>query len=254
MKPIRVERVFVKEIENVRQGENMMSGLASVDGEGRLGALTGIPGTGKTWWSQIHAANNDGVYFRVASIWKKSELDFIQALCRELGMANPPGRKGRCYMEVVNRLIGTNRPVFVDEVQRLPKDFLLIVLDLSDATGCPIILVGEPELRTMMQDHQRVWSRTFYALEFGPITELDLGFFSVKTSGMHLPPGVISILHRASGGDLRIVRRDVIALANLVNAKGPGPDGGPQITEELARIAVKRGLSAGQNGNGKGKA
>jgi len=250
VRPIKVERVFVKNLANVRSADKMMEGLALVEGEGRLGCLTSTPGRGKTWWSQVWAANNDGIYFRVASIWKRSELDFIQALCREVGMATPPGRKGRCYAEVVDRLIGTNRPVFVDEVQRLSKDFLLIIMDLSDATACPFVLVGEPELKTMMQDHSRVWSRTFYELEFGPISPDDISLFSTKVSGMKLPGSVSAILHKASGGDLRVVRRDLIALARLVTAQGPGPDGEANITDDLARIAVKTGLSAG-NGNGK---
>jgi len=250
MKQIRVERVFVQDLGNVRAANNMMEGLALVDGEGRLGCLSSTPGRGKTWWSQVWAANNDGVYFRVAKIWRDSELEFMQALCRELDIGNPPGRKGRCYAAVVDKLLGSDRAVFIDEVQRLPKDFLTIILDLSDATMCPIVLVGEPELKTMMQGHARVWSRTFYELEFDAITASDLSLFALKVSGMRLPQSVASILHKASKGDLRIIRRDLIALARLVNAQGPGPDGEPQITDELARIAVKVGLSAGMNGGG----
>ncbi len=96
MKPIKVERVFVQDLGNVRAANNMMSGLALVEGEGRLGCLSSPPGRGKTWWSQVWAANNDGVYFRVAKIWRDSELEFMQALCGALDIANPPGRKGRC--------------------------------------------------------------------------------------------------------------------------------------------------------------
>ena len=253
MKQISVERVFVPDLPNVRNGNSMMAGLALVDGEGRLGCLTSTPGRGKTWWSQVWAANNDAVYFRVAKIWRDSELEFMQALCRALDIVNPPGRKGRCYAAVVDKLLGTDRAVFIDEVQRLHKDFLTIILDLSDATACPVVLVGEPELKTMMQCHARVWSRTFYELEFDAITVSDLSLFALKVSGMKLPNSVANILHKASKGDLRIVRRDLIALARLVNAQGPGPDGEPQITDELARIAVKVGLSAGMNGGGNGK-
>ena len=254
MKPIEVQRLFVNDLPNVRNANSMMSGLALVEGEGRLGCLSSTPGRGKTWWSQVWAANNDAVYFRVAKIWRDSELEFMQALCRELGIVNPPGRKGRCYAAVVEKLIGTDRPVFIDEVQRLHKDFLTIILDLSDATACPFVLVGEPELKTMMQGHARVWSRTFYELEFEAISVSDLSLFAMAVSKMRLPNSVANILHKASHGDLRVVRRDLIALARLVNAQGPGPDGEPQITDEMAKTAVKVGLSAVVgNGNGNGK-
>lgn len=252
MDPVQVKRVFVK-TRNVKVGDEMIEGLGLVNDEGVMASLTGEPGTGKTFWSQVRAANDDSVYFRVASIWKKSELDFMQAFCRELGMVKPPGRKGTCYLEAINRLQGTGRTVYVDEVQRLPKDFLVIILDLSDATGCPFVCVGEPELKGMMQAHARVWSRTFYAVEFGPISMSDVIFYGNEAAGLKLNSEIAGILHKASDGDFRIVRRSLIALAQLINAKGPGKDGEPQITGEMARIAVKAGLSGSNGGNGNGR-
>jgi hypothetical protein len=243
MEPIIIKAVFVR-TKNARNFEVMLDGLALARGEGRLGCVPSPPGRGKTYTAQIYAANHDCIYFRVASIWKHSGLDFMQALCLEVGITSPPGRKGRCYSEVVERLRGTERPVFIDEVQRLPKDFLNVILDLSDATACPFVLLGEEELKGLMQENKRVWSRTYQLLEFDPISEADVIFYVREAMGLRLSHEVAAILHANSGGDFRIVRRDLLAVVQFANAKQT-----IEIDEELARIATGVALGGpGANG------
>ncbi len=245
MESIQLKPVFVS-TKNARNFEVMLDGLALASGEGRLGCVSSPPGRGKTFTAQIYAANHDCIYFRVASIWKHSGLDFMQALCHEVGISPAPGRKGRCYSEVVERLRGTERPVFIDEVQRLPKDFLNVILDLSDATACPFVLLGEEELKGLMQVNKRVWSRTYQVLEFDPISAADIVFYVRESTGLRLSIDVASILHKSSSGDFRIVRRDLLALVQFANAKQT-----TEIGEELARIAVTVGLK-GSRENGRG--
>jgi DNA transposition AAA+ family ATPase len=243
---IEIRPEFI-ETHNVRGFDVMVDDLISY-GEGCLGCVPGKPGIGKTKTSRMWQARHGGIYLRIASIWKRSELDFIQAMARECGISNPPGRKGRCYTEVIDKLAGSGRVVFLDEIQRLPKDFLTIALDLTDATGCPFVLVGEPELKGMMEENERVWSRTHRLFEFEPLTLTDVMLFTAKTADITFQPEIARILHKSSGGDFRILKRDFIALIKFINATGPGPDGTPQITEEMARIAVRQGLKGGANG------
>jgi DNA transposition AAA+ family ATPase len=243
---MRLRTEFI-ETKNVRNFQVMVDDLLSV-GEGCLGCVPGTPGIGKTKTSRVWQARNNGVYLRIASIWKRSELDFMQAMALELGIVNPPGRKGRCYMQVVDKLAGSGRVVFLDEMQRLPKEFLNIALDLSDATCCPFVLVGEPELKGLMQENKRVWSRTHRLFECEPLSMPDVMIFAAKTADLSLRPEIASILHKASGGDFRIFKRDFIALVKFANAKGLDATGQPQITEEMAQIAVRQGLKGGGNG------
>jgi DNA transposition AAA+ family ATPase len=235
---------------NVRNFHVMVDDLISY-GEGCLGCVPGTPGIGKTKTSRVWQARNGGIYLRIASIWKRSELDFIQGLAHEAGIANPSGRKGRCYSQVVDKLSSSGCVVFLDEMQRLPKEFLNIALDLSDATGCPFVLVGEPELKGLMQENKRVWSRTHRLFEFDSLSISDVVVYALKTTSLELHPEIAAILHRSNAGDFRILKRDFLALVRYANAKGPGADGQPQITEEMARTAVKAGLKGSENGNGK---
>jgi len=232
-KQLQVKPVFVK-TKNVRNFEVMMDGLAMSAGEGRFGVVWGRAGRGKTrtchWWYAQHSS----IYLRMAKIWAKSDIEFLMAFARELGMLNPPHRRGICFREIIDRLIVDPRPVFVDEIEKVSGFIMEIVRDISDITTAPFIFVGEEELYSVMQRNRRVWSRTYQQLEFSPIDVADIIMYASDAAGVKLEIPVAAILHGASGGDFRIVRRDMLNLVQIANAKGT-----QDLTEEMARMAVK---------------
>jgi len=238
MKNLQLNPVFVK-TKNVRNFEVMMDALELGAGEGRLGMVFGRAGRGKTRTSQWYAANNDCIYLRVATVWATSQLDFLRALCRELEVLNPPKRKGPCFQEVVDRLVADPRPVFVDEIEKLPGAFLDLIRDLSDISCTPFVLVGEEELVAHMKKNRRVWSRAYQQLEFEPISVADIIVYGQQAAGLRLDIPVAGILHSATDGDFRLVRRNMLSLVQMANAKGPD---GP-ITPDMAKLAVKTGLT-----------
>lgn len=238
MKKIQFRPAFVK-TKNVRGFEEMMDGLLDgADGEGRLGLVWGRAGRGKTRTAQWWAAHHNAVYLRVATVWRTAEGDFLRALCRELGIIDPPHRKGALYAAAVERLFAEPRPVFLDELEKLPRYFLDLARDLSDMSTVPVILVGEEELVSYMKQNRRVWSRTFRQMAFEPIAASEIVLYAGETSGMKLSAPVAQILHGASGGDIRLVKRDLLRLIDLAAGKGT-----TEVDEELAKMAVKAGLS-----------
>lgn len=222
----------------VRDLDSMMESLSHLEGDGCMAGICGEPGRGKTYTVMAKAAQVNGIYMRAQYIWRGSELEFVQGLCRTLDIKQVPSRKGACYLAAVDKLTHSDRPVFIDEMQRLPKGFLNIALDLADSTGCHVILVGEPELKGMMQENKRIWSRTFQFLEPHPITIADLLGYCYETTGLRIPMDAATVLFKASGGDFRLVKRSVVALVQHINARGNGG----QVTEEMARIAADAGL------------
>jgi len=234
---IEVKPVFVEKTKNVRNFSVMMDGLALGRGEGRLGMVYGRAGRGKTRTAQWYHAHNGGVFLRMQTIWRTSELEFLRALCRELGILSAPGRKGPAFMAVVDTLIMDPKPIFLDEVEKLPKYFLDVIRDLSDLSTAPIILIGEEELVSYMRVNRRVWSRTYQSLEFLPISKPDIITYITASSGLAIDSQVAGVFHDASGGDFRIVRRGLLALTQIANAKQTN-----QITVDMAQVAVKTGL------------
>lgn len=235
---IEVKPVFIEKTKNVRNFSVMMDGLALGRGEGRLGMVYGRAGRGKTRTSiWYHANHGKGVFLRMQTIWRTSELEFLRALCRELGILSAPGRKGPAFMSAVDALIAAPKPVFLDEVEKLPRYFLDVIRDLSDLSTAPVILIGEEELVSYMRVNRRVWSRTYQALEFLPISKPDIIAYVREASGLSVDNQVADVFHAASGGDFRIVRRGLLALAQIANAKQTD-----QITVDMAQVAVKTGL------------
>lgn len=236
-KKIKLKPVFVK-TKNVRNFEVMMDSLMQAD-EGALGLVNSPAGRGKTRTSQWFATHNDCIYLRIATIWRTSELGFLAALCRELGISTPPRDKVRCFIAVVDQLINNFKPVFLDEFEKLPpKPFLDIVRDLSDLGATPFVLIGENELKSLMIQNERVWSRTFQRLAFSPVAVSDIIVFAKEAAGMNIAPDVATILHGgASKGDFRLIKRDLIELTKITTAKGvTDPDA------DMAKMAVRAGL------------
>jgi len=237
MKEIRFFPKFVN-VKNVRNFQAMVDALMLSAGEGRLAAVIGPAGRGKTRTAQWYAANNRCAFIRCLSIWRQSELGFLQAMCRELGVKKIPYRKDPAFIAVMDALNAQGgRPVFIEEIEKLPRLHLELVRDLSDLSAAPFVLIGEDELQSHMQQVTRIWNRTFQMLEFETLGMGDVVMFARESAGIDLPAEVAELLHREAKGCFRVIKRDLISLVNIMNAKGKAtPD------MEMAKVAVKQSL------------
>lgn len=231
----KLKPVFVN-TTNVRNFEVMMEALDAAEGEGRLGMVFGQAGRGKTRTAQRYAAHNGCVYLRMATVWRSSELEFLKALCKELGITHPPHRKGPAFAEAVDRLISDPRPVFLDEIEKLPRHFMDVVRDLSDLSGAAFVLIGEEELVPCMQRNRRVWSRTYRQLEFKPITTADVLAYARQAADLALDPDTAAVIHKDTAGDFRLVRADILNLMQIAAANGGG------ISPDMACVACRQRL------------
>jgi len=239
MSKVRFTPTFVQ-TKNVRSFETLMQGLMlardSGLGDERLGCIWGRAGRGKTRTVQTWAARNGCPYIETVSVW--TELDFLQKLCRELGIGHAPGRRGKCFELIAETMARLNRPIFIDEVERFGQKYLEIARDLVKVTSGVIVLIGEEELPVLMQQNRRVWSRTYRTLEFEPVSASDIMVYVDQCTGLKLNAEATGIMHAASGGDLRIVRRDTINLAHAVSSLHRTGE----VDAELARVACKFGM------------
>ena len=237
MKRNQLTPVFVK-TKNVRNFEVMMDGLSMADGEGCFGMVYGRAGRGKTRTSQWYCAHNDCVYMKVLTIWRDSELGFLKSFCKNLGILSPPGRKDPAFSAVAECLAENPKPVFLDEIEKMPKYFLNLIRDIAESAGISIVMIGEEELVTYMKENRRVWSRTFQQMEFKPIEIADIIMYGGESAGLKLPIPVAQMMHKASGGDFRLVKRDLLGMAQAAEANQT-----TNITEKMAEIVIKTGLS-----------
>jgi hypothetical protein len=237
MKEIRFFPKFVN-VKNVRNFQAMIDALMMSAGEGRLAAVIGPAGRGKTRTAQWYAANNRCAFVRCLSIWRHTELGFLQALCRELGVKKIPHRKDAAFLAVMDALnVQGGRPVFIEEIEKLPRMHLELVRDLSDLSAAPFVLVGEDELQSHMQQVTRIWNRTFQLLEFETLEIADVVMFARESAGVNLPSEVAEMLHGKACGCFRVIKRDLISLINIMNARGKAdPD------MDMVKVAIKQSL------------
>lgn len=237
MERIKLKPVFVQ-TKNVRNFDVMMDALAMNEGEGCFGMVFSRAGRGKTRTSQWYSAHNDCVYLRVLSIWRSGELDFLKSFCRALDIFTPPKKKGPGFDAVVDNLLANQRPVLLDEAEKMPPTFLDVVRDIADCARVPVVLIGEEELVSYMERNRRVWSRTFRKLEFQPIEAADIIMYATEAANLKLTPQVAAILHKASDGDFRLVKRDLLGIAQAAQASGSA-----DVTETMAKTVIKAGLT-----------
>jgi hypothetical protein len=214
-----------------------MDGLAMAEGEGRFGLVWGQAGRGKTRTAQWYAAQHQAIYMRVLAVWSTSEMDFLATLARELGVLTPPRRKATAFTAVLDRLIASPRPVILDEMEKMPPKFLELLRDLTDLSGAAIVFVGEENLVGFLDRERRVWSRVFQQLQFEPINAGDIVFYASDVAGLQLDKQAADAIALASGGDFRLVRRDVLALAQICRAKKT-----VNVNAEMVSIAAKQTL------------
>lgn len=243
---IQFTPTFIK-TKNVRTFETMMEGLLLArgkrgEGDERLGCVSGRAGRGKTRTVQTWAARNGCAYVETVAIW--SELDFLKNLAKDLRLSMDipegmiPGRRGVCFDLVVDLMLASGRPVFIDEIERFGQRFIEIVRDLAKITGGVIVMIGEEELPHLLNQNRRSMSRTYRQMVFEPVSPSDIITYVGQCTGLQLTEESTTIMHKASGGDLRIVKRDTINLAHVAaRLLRSGPVDG-----ELARIACKQGL------------
>jgi hypothetical protein len=237
MKEIRFFPKFVN-VKNVRNFQAMIDALMLSAGEGRLAAVVGPAGRGKTRTSQWYAANNRCAFVRCLSIWRGSELGFLQAMCRELGVKTIPHRKDPAFIAAMDALNAQGgRPVFIEEIEKLPRLHLELVRDLSDLSAAPFVLIGEDELQSHMRQVTRIWNRTFQIMEFEPMGAGDVVMFARESAGIDLPLEVAELLQREANGCFRVIKRDLVNLVNIMNARGRHE---PDL--EMAKVAIKQSL------------
>ena len=244
MKPVKYVPAFVR-TKNVRNFEVMMDSLKMAEGEGRFGMVWSEAGRGKSRTTEWWHAHHESTYVKTKYIWRTSELEFLWDLANELRVTAAQRRKGAVFTQIVEKLTADPRPVFLDEIERMPRGFLEICRDLTNLTGAPFILIGEDELVSFMQQNRRVWSRTYQHLHFEPVATGDIIYYVKETTGLAIDTDVASVLEkggvpsRIKTGNFRIVKRAVLALVQIANSE----KNGAEVTTKMANEAMKFGLS-----------
>lgn len=122
------------------------------------GVFSGEAGIGKTVGVGAYLEDNTTALAITVNALQNDARGVKQLLW---GAANGPGRHNLPHYDwIVDKLAGSNRPILVDNAQRLGGGGRAVLFDLHDRTGCPLVFIGNPQILDQVARSDQEHSRT----------------------------------------------------------------------------------------------
>jgi general secretion pathway protein A len=208
-----------------RHREALAHLLYGIDSGGGFVLLTGEIGAGKTTVCRCFIEQVPG-NCRLAYIFnpRLTVEELLLSVCDEFGIALPPRGPGavgaKVYVDAINGYLldaharGLNNVLVIDEAQNLSADVLeqlrlLTNLETSERKLLQIILIGQPELRQMVErpELEQLAQRVIARYHLGPLSEVETGAYVAHrlavagiAGGSPIPPSLAPLIHRLAHG------------------------------------------------------
>jgi len=244
-----------------RHREALAHLLYGIGSGGGFVLLTGEIGAGKTTVCRCFIEQIPE-NCRLAYIFnpRLSVEELLLSVCDEFRIALPeagtpmgaatPGLKG--YVDAINRYLleshaqGLNNVLVIDEAQNLSAEVLeqlrlLTNLETSERKLLQIILIGQPELRTMLArpELEQLAQRVIARYHLGPLSEPETGAYVAHrlavadASGLPFPPALTPQIHALTHG----VPRRINLLCDRA-LLGAYVENSPQVTRQILKKAA----------------
>ncbi|MDF3035591.1 MAG: putative peptidoglycan binding domain protein [Paucimonas sp.] len=249
-----------------RHREALAHLLYGVSGGGGFVLLTGEIGAGKTtvcrcFLEQIPENCNVAYIFNP----KLTVSELLQSICEEFHI--PVTQKAgeipalKTYIDRLTEFLlashakHQNNVLIIDEAQNLSPDVLeqlrlLTNLETSERKLLQIILIGQPELRTMLErpDLEQLAQRVIARYHLAPLSAAETAYYihhrlsvAGKTSVPPFPSGLMKKIHAMTGGVPR--RINLLCDRALLGAYAEGKT---QVTENILRKAAREVFGQGK--------
>jgi general secretion pathway protein A len=208
-----------------RHREALAHLLYGINSGGGFVLLTGEIGAGKTTVCRCFI-DQVPPNCKLAYIFnpKLTVEELLLSICDEFGLTLAPAGPGpvgvKGYVDAINRYLleshaqGTNNVLVIDEAQNLSADVLeqlrlLTNLETSERKLLQIILIGQPELRTMLArpELEQLAQRVIARYHLGPLTELETGEYVAHrlavagaTAALPIPRALTPLIYRLTQG------------------------------------------------------
>lgn len=204
-----------------RHREALAHLLFGVGSGGGFVLLTGEIGAGKTTVCRCFLEQVPG-HCELAYIFnpRLSVEELLQSVCEEFHIPLPATASVKGYVDAINRYLldchaqGKNNVLVIDEAQNLSAGVLeqlrlLTNLETSERKLLQVILIGQPELRTMLAEPglEQLAQRVIARYHLGSLSEDETGSYvshRMAVAGAAgvpaFPPALTPLIHRLSKG------------------------------------------------------
>lgn len=182
-----------------------------------LAMVTGPAGRGKTEAAKHYAVNSDAIYIPPMNV--RSPAMVLREISFELSGMRPM-RTDACLNIIGEEMARRRRLIMIDEADLLEMKCLEMLRNVNERFACPVLLIGEEELKGRIGSRRRLSSRMRRRMEFGPISREDIAFFFHTSLGVKASADVTSAIHKQANGDWRPVLTMAISLERTMKASG----------------------------------
>jgi len=196
-----------------------------------LAMVTGPAGRGKTEAAKHYAVHSSAVY--IPPLNTRTPSMVLREIAFELGKVRPM-RSESCLAVIGEEMAKERRLIFIDEADLLPMSILEMLRNLNERYACPLVLIGEDELKGKIESRRRLASRIRRRMEFVPVTQQDVAFFFKRCLELKLTPDVVALIHKHGRGDWRPVLTAAIGVERALKASGLD-----ECTLELAKDVLR---------------
>lgn len=196
-----------------------------------LSMVTGPAGRGKTEAAKHYAATTEAIYLPPLNI--RSATMILREITFELCKVRPM-RSEQCLSMIGDEMNKLRRLIIVDEADLLPMQVLEMLRNINERFSCPVLLIGEQELKGKIASRRRLASRIRRRVEFEPLKQPDIMLFFKKALDLTLQSKVVANIHRFCQGDWRPVLTAAIAIEKALRASGLS-DASEQLVDEIIK-------------------
>lgn len=225
MKPEFVETSNTREFTEIA---NELTDRGSLIGPS-LAMITGPEGRGKSEAAKHYAVNSEAIYIPPLNI--RTPVMVLRDIAFELAQVRP-GHSDACLSIIGEKMERHRRLIMIDEAGGLCMAAIEMLRNINERFACPIMLIGENDLKQKVTSRGRLASRIRRRLEFGPISQSDIAFFFKQALGVKVTPDITAPIHRYCKGDWRPVLTAAIGIERAMKASG--------IAEITAEIVSKQ--------------
>ncbi len=196
-----------------------------------LAMVTGPAGRGKSEAAKHFAVHSQAIY--IPPLNTRTPAMLLREIAFELAGVRPT-RSEHCLNVINDEMAKERRLIIIDEADLLTMQILEMLRNVNERYACPVLLIGEDDLKGRIASRRRLASRIRRKLEFGPVTQQDVAFFFKQSLGVVAAPQVTALVNQHGKGDWRPVLVAAIAIERAMLASNT-TEPTPEMTKDVLK-------------------